>query len=267
MIKLIVSDMDGTLLNSSKEIDSGIFELIPKLKEKGIKFAVSSGRQYKSLRFLFEDYLEDIIIIADNGAFAMNNTEQLFSNVLEKDTALSLIDAVNQLDGIVPIVSGKYTSYTNTQEAFDVFSAPPLSYDMEMVEDFHNFDSINEILKVTAVVYDGNKPSFHRDRLMKIIPDNCNAVTSGEACLDMGLNGTNKGSGLAKIQKILGISPAETMVFGDEQNDLEMFQQADYSYAMEGAEEHIKKHAKFVAPSNNANGVSTTIKDVLKDIL
>ena len=60
MIKLIVSDMDGTLLNDEKQIDKRIYDLLPKMREEGIRFVVASGRQYPSLARDFQEYLPEI---------------------------------------------------------------------------------------------------------------------------------------------------------------------------------------------------------------
>lgn len=265
MIKLIVSDMDGTLFNDKKEIDSEIFDLIPKLQEKGIRFAVSSGRQYESLRKTFIDFADEMVFMCDNGAFAIEKGAEVYARTVEDEIMGGLIDSINKIDGIVSILSCKYSAYADNKEVFEYFAKPPLSYTIELVDDLH---TISDALKITAVIYDESKSAKHyRDELIKIMPKDCHAVTSGFSCIDIGLKGVNKGSGLAILQEKLGITPEETMVFGDEENDVEMFAQAYYSYAMEGATDEIKKHARFVAPSNNKNGVSTTIKEVLKDIL
>ena len=69
MIKLIASDIDGTLLiEGTDKINPEIFEVIKKLKEKGIIFAAASGRQYGSIRKLFAPVKDDIIFITDNGS-------------------------------------------------------------------------------------------------------------------------------------------------------------------------------------------------------
>lgn len=264
MIKLIVSDMDGTLLRHDKEIDNGIYDLIPRLKEKGIHFAVSSGRQYASLASYFEEYMEDVIIVSANGTFSAENGVELFSHLMDKKVVDKLIDDIRKIDGIVPIISGKAYDYTDNKQVYDIISKPPMNFKVKLVDDLHNVD---DTLKVTTVIHGDNPPSYYRDEILRVISDDCYVVTSGESCLDIGTKGINKGTGLAHLQEKFNVSPEETMVFGDEQNDVEMFGQAYYSYAMEGASEDIKKQARFVAPSNSVNGVSTTIKEVLKDIL
>lgn len=72
MIKLIATDMDGTLLNSNGELNEEIYSIVGRLKGMGIKFAAASGRQLMSLKRKFEPVDEDIIYIAENGAYALD---------------------------------------------------------------------------------------------------------------------------------------------------------------------------------------------------
>ena len=74
-----------------------------------------------------------------------------------------------------------------------------------------------------------------------------------------GIKGVTKGSALAALQEMWGISPEETLVFGDQFNDVEMFDQAYYSYAMENATDGVKERARFVAGNNNNGAVVDTI--------
>ena len=68
MIKLIVTDMDGTLLNKSEELHEDFFEIFNKLKEKNILFAVASGRQRKNLEIKFREIKDDLIMLFENGS-------------------------------------------------------------------------------------------------------------------------------------------------------------------------------------------------------
>ena len=80
--------------------------------------------------------------------------------------------------------------------------------------------------------------------------------------MDIVPKGTNKGTAIAKMQAMLGISPKETMAFGDQMNDFEMINQAYHSYAMDNAIDKIKQIARYTAPSNNEFGVVSTLKEV-----
>ena len=72
MIKLVVTDIDGTLLpEGTDHLNPELFEVIRALKKNGIQFAVGSGRQYMSMRYLFQPVLDDVIFIAENGSNVM----------------------------------------------------------------------------------------------------------------------------------------------------------------------------------------------------
>ena len=89
-------------------------------------------------------------------------------------------------------------------------------------------------------------------------------MVSGKLWVDINNKGVNKGYALEKIQKDENISFEETMVFGDYLNDLEMMGKAYYSYAMENAHDDLKKVSRFIAKSNNNNGVVEAIKEVVQ---
>src|SRR6478672_6914818 len=88
-------------------------------------------------------------------------------------------------------------------------------------------------------------------------------TVSGERWLDVNSKTANKGQAIRHLQDVLGITPAQTMVFGDFLNDLEMMDAADYSFAMSNAHPLLAARARYVAPPNSDNGVVRTIASVL----
>ena len=88
-------------------------------------------------------------------------------------------------------------------------------------------------------------------------------VVSGAHWVDVMSPTANKGRAVRQVQKTLGVTPDQTMVFGDFLNDLEMMDAATYSFAMANAHPLLKERAGWVAPTNNANGVVRTIRTVL----
>jgi hydroxymethylpyrimidine pyrophosphatase-like HAD family hydrolase len=88
-------------------------------------------------------------------------------------------------------------------------------------------------------------------------------VVSGEHWVDVMNRTANKGAALRRLQRDLGVTPAQTLVFGDYLNDLEMLDAAEWSFAMANAHPEVIGRARHLAPSNNDNGVLRTITRLL----
>ena len=86
---------------------------------------------------------------------------------------------------------------------------------------------------------------------------------SGANCFDICRLGGTKKQGISILQDIFNVGYNETMLFGDHFNDLEMMDSAYYSYAMENAKEDVKNSARFIAGTNDEDGVINVIKEVV----
>lgn len=92
MIKLVASDIDGTLVpEGTDQIDPELFEMIRELKKRGIMFAVASGRQYVSMRSVFEPVADDVIFIAENGSNVMCRGKNMSSSFIDQKVAEELL--------------------------------------------------------------------------------------------------------------------------------------------------------------------------------
>ena len=260
MIKLIVSDMDGTLLNDKKQHDERVYDLLPKLKQKGIRFVVASGRQYPSLRHDFAKHIHEMTIIAENGAFVVqNDTEELYYKGMTHAQIIHCLDAVAKVGGADALVCAKYCGNTQSKYLYDHLTSPKFHYDMEYVPSL--YDVTKDVTKVSLIINNKMPTKVYYEKLKPLLTDDMTLVISGENCLDTGLKGVNKGSAVAALQKMWRILPEETLVFGDQWNDVEMFDCAKYSYAMENAADVVKQKANFVAGNNNEGAVVNIIKE------
>ncbi|MDD3393180.1 MAG: HAD family phosphatase [Clostridia bacterium] len=260
MIKLIVSDMDGTLLDDKKSIDKDIYQLLPKLQEKGIRFVVASGRQYPSLKKHFHEHIKDVVVIAENGAFVVDNGKELVAEPMNQKKVVQCLDSIFSLKGVEPLLCAKYCSYTRSQELLELLSSPLFRYEMRLADDLYRVKE--DIIKVSMISHEGESAQSCYTRLRPLLDDGLNLVISGDTCLDTGLRGVTKGTAVAALQKMWDVAPEETVVFGDQYNDVEMFHQAYHSYAMEGAADGVKRYARFQAGSNNDGGVVKAIREL-----
>ena len=262
-IKLIVSDMDGTLLNSKHEVSPQFLSLFPKLREKNILFAVASGRQYYSLLERMDSIKEDLIYIAENGAIVMEGQEQKYIRPIEKEIAEKLIKAVKQLDGKYLIVCGRKQAYI--ENTAPEFMKPFLEHyeKYEVVEDLSKIEN-DVILKMTICDLKGAEENslphvehFENDLQVKL---------SGKIWIDFNAKGAQKGNALKVVQEQHNISKEETMAFGDYLNDIELFEHAGIGFAMENAHPKVKKAAEFTTKSNEENGVEAVLEKLLAQI-
>lgn len=259
MIRLIVSDMDGTLVDDDKNIDPEIFELLPKLKEAGIRFVVASGRQYPSLRDDFREHIGDVVVIAENGAFVVDNGKELYSRCMTREEVRGCLDSVAKVEGALPLLCAKTCSYTDNRELYEHLKSPLFNYTMRLAEDLYTVEE--EIIKVSVIERGGHGAAHCYEQLRPLLDPSLNLVVSGATCMDTGIRGVNKGTAVKALQEMWGILPEETMVFGDQQNDMEMFGRARYSFAMANAAEEVKTQARFLAGSNNDGGVVKAIRE------
>lgn len=259
MIKLIVTDMDGTLLNDKHDLPSDFWETEELLNDKGIMVAVASGRQYYNLESKFEKIKDRMIFFAENGTCVMHKGKELFSNSLDPEAAMAFIDQGRKIDGAQLVLCGKESAYIESKD--DSFYKEIKQYyeRLQIVEDLQKIE--DTFLKVTICDFKGveNNSYLH----FKKFENDFKVAIAADIFLDITSLTANKGTAIKKIQKTLNISPDETLVFGDYLNDLEMMQNASHSYAMKNAHPEIIKVSKYITEfTNNENGVLRTIESL-----
>ena len=258
MIKFIATDMDGTLLNSNNEIHADFYPMFQSLKEKDIIFAAASGRQYYNLLERFKDIKDDMMFIAENGTFVVYKGKELIVNSLEKNIAKELIEIGRTIPNSYVILCGKNSAYIESHDERLIKQTAKYYERYKIVEDLTSID--DDILKVTICDFNGSENNSNN--YFDEYRDKVQITVSGEIWLDIVAKGINKGVAINEIQNLLNIDYKETMVFGDYLNDLEMMSSAYHSYAMANAHDTLKKAARFIAKSNDENGVIHAIKSV-----
>lgn len=258
MIKFIATDMDGTLLNSNNEIHADFYPMFQSLKEKDIIFAAASGRQYYNLLERFKDIKDDMMFIAENGTFVVYKGKELIVNSLEKNISKELIEIGRTIPNSYVILCGKNSAYIESHDERLIKQTAKYYERYKIVENLTSID--DDILKVTICDFNGSENNSNN--YFDEYRDKVQITVSGEIWLDMVAKGINKGVAINEIQNLLNIDYKETMVFGDYLNDLEMMSSAYHSYAMANAHDTLKKAARFIAKSNDENGVIQAIKSV-----
>lgn len=107
MIKLIATDMDGTLLDDNKQLPENFDNIVKRLFNKNIRFVISSGRSYCTLKKQFSEYLDDMTFICDNGAYVVDKGKLLSVSVLPKDTVKEAVRFCRQIRTYSPSLQEK----------------------------------------------------------------------------------------------------------------------------------------------------------------
>lgn len=264
MIKLIFSDMDGTLLDENAKLPAGFDSMMAKLKERGVMFAPASGRQYYSLLDTFADYADSLLFVSDNGTMVRQHGKEIFSDVIERQRGINILDSVAEHDGIYSVYCGKKKAYLLKEKHPEKYLDVLKNYyrEIEFVDSFASVD--DEPIKVSFFTPDADADT----RIFPLFEETSKTmqvVLASAYWVDITNCGANKGMAVRWIQERLGLAPEECAAFGDYMNDKEMLESVYYSYAMANAYPAVKKAARFTAKSNEENGVLAQIQQFIDD--
>lgn len=244
MIKLIASDLDGTLLqNGSQALTSRAIPLICRLAQKGIIFTAASGRQYPNLVRLFGDAAKDMAFICENGAFVIYRDEVIAKAVMEPVSTRELIQDILDRDGCEVLISGERTSYVLPKtDSFLYHIQNVVKNNVRVITDVS--DIPEDIIKVSVYEPAGimeHSASYFISRWQ----DTVKCTVSGFGWLDFVRSDVNKGTALAALLSHLSIRADEAAAFGDNYNDLEMLSLVKYGYVMDNAVEDIRSRYHY----------------------
>ena len=264
MVKLIASDMDGTLLDDNKNLPENFREMIDTIEKYGMKFIIASGRSYSALTYLFGDLLDRLDFICDNGAYMVIDGKTYEPSIIPDSTVKSIIKTCDEIGNTSPVLCGEKGIYYH--------KSAKEQFEKEINNFYVQFQAVDNLLEID-------------DRIFKIAicdilnpVNNCYPImnerfgndyslqVSGPLWMDVMNKNVNKGTALAKIKKKMGITSSEVMAFGDYYNDIDLLNEAEYSYTMANACEDMHKYSNYRALSNNENGVVNAIYDYIRRI-
>ncbi len=264
MIKLIATDIDGTLLKEgTDQINPEMYEVIVKLKQQGVIFAAASGRTYSSLRRLFDPVATDMIFIAENGANVICRNYQMDYTLLNRKDAEDLAFYIRKLPGCCLTASTVGPIYVEDRDpGFLDLLVNGYHNDVRVVEDVLK----EEIKLIKMSIYKEDGVQDIAESVIREWQDRFRVAVAGDPWIDFMDRKADKGHALQKIQKIMKIAREETMVFGDNFNDIGMLNAAGESYAVASAHPEVQKKARHIAPSCEEEGVLKVLKELLMSI-
>lgn len=256
MMKLIASDLDGTLLqNGSQALTPRAVPLILRLTERGILFTAASGRQYPNLLRLFGPAADKMAFICENGAFTACRGNVIAKACMDPSSTHALIADILARENCEVLISGAYTSYVLPKEEY--FLSHMRDTVKNNVRVIHSLSEIpEEIIKVSVYARAGIQK--HASYFLGRWEDTVKCTVSDLHWIDFVRSDVSKGAALSSLLGRLGIRAEETAAFGDNYNDLEMLSLVGSGYVMENAAPQIKEQFRYR---------TACVEDTLEDFL
>lgn len=284
MIKLIASDMDGTLLNTQHKISKENLEAIRKAEEAGVIFTIATGRAYEDVRpILDECNLRCQCIVLNGGEYRDEDGKIIEELYINKNEVAKVIDLIKK-DGLsVEIYTNKGLHTINTKEealkevAYRIQTFDPGTTFEDAIELAKNHQHFIELKYITDIdeflnsnIEVGKFVAFYNDEettrhIKKKLESIDGLAISSTFTKNIEINSemAQKGIILSKVINKMGIKKDEVIVLGDSFNDYSMFSEFPISFAMENAVPIIKEKAKYITETNDNAGVAKAIYKAL----
>ena len=284
MIKLIASDLDGTLLQDDGSISEETVRMIKEAEQQGIRFMVATGRSYNSAKQAVNRAGLHVPILCMNGANLYDDEDQLLIDTpFDVPMAKEIVNAVDTnkiylemytsngvyapekdqfVEMLLTILREKFVGYTDEQIKAHInqrFQEETFTF----TDDFISVLDDPTVTPYKLLAFSFDKGDLNALRQTFANRDDLYVTSSGFDNVEFNHKEATKGHALLAYAKTLGITPDEIMAIGDNENDLPMLTNVKYGVAMDNASDLIKAHVNYTTASNNQHGVKQAIEQAL----
>lgn len=273
MYKMVVVDLDGTLLNDKKQVSKKNAEVINKIyKDKDVKFVIATGRNINDINQVIETIGEAInqYIIASNGGIIKDNVKNKYvlEKYLEQQEVVAIIDSYREknLIGLAHTQDGQFTE----KEAY-----VEIGTSVNTINDLKTYYLENNVTTTSMITLHGEEKDLKKmiDEIKSKFSeldttDICDIIVHREndiyqsKYIDIMKKGSTKANAIKLLADYLNIKQEEIIVIGDGANDISMFEVAGYKIAMKNANESLKEKADYITDDNNNDGVAKALEKI-----
>ncbi len=290
MIKLVAVDLDGTFLNSKRQVSKQNIDTIKQLQKMGVKFVTNSGRDYHGVKVVIGHTQIKCDYICMNGGAVFNNDGKLLKAFyMEKEVVQDIVASIDSKEYFIDINTDHGTCVTIQEEVAEdsirgwmsCYNSGKISESekVEMEKDIKRIKESFTYVKDIDEIYEkgykvcklsiSNKDTDKISNLLQKFSQNPNlsVAASFDTNIEITDKNANKGLALEAYAKEHNIKMEEVMAFGDSLNDYSMLSRDfGYTVAMGNAIDKIKKAAKYITKTNDEDGVSCFVKKVVPQI-
>ena len=264
MIKLIASDLDGTLLLPNGTLPNNTFDVIAPITDRGVLFIPASGRQYESLRQMFPFLLQTSPFICENGALVKYLGATIHLDPVPIDSVKKILAVAKTIPDVHVIYCGEQTAFVESDYP-PFFSHTAMSYPChKKVESLEEIIGVEPCCKIALYsTVDARQQAY--PAILPYIDDSLSVTLSGGHWCDVLSKTANKGAAMKAVQALVGVTKEECIAFGDHLNDLSLLSTCKTTFAPESAQPEVKAVASEIIPSNADMGVLYTLKRLLNE--
>ena len=267
-IRMIGVDLDGTLLNSEKQLTAYTREVLKKAIEQEVAVVVATGRPFSGVPDELKHFPGMRYALTANGARILDMQKQkvVYKNLLSGEIAEKVIDILKRHHAIHEFfVDGVgYMNEDGLKNVYAYFEDPHMAEYLQSTR--IPVKDVKEKLQTMKCEVDKLQGIFRNQKDKQEALEELNTLSgivvtaAMDNNLEINKEGTNKGLGLLQLGKSLGISREEIMACGDGGNDVEMLKEVGFAIAMANAYDTVKTAADFVTVSNDEDGVAKAIE-------
>ncbi|MGM0432273.1 MAG: HAD family hydrolase [Spirochaetota bacterium] len=254
-IRVVVLDLDGTLLTSDRQLTPATVAVVEALKEQQILPVIATGRSYQAMSAYQKKLSVTTPVICFNGAAIYDGTTgaELFSQLLDEDIARTIIEEGRRLGLHTQGFSGEQLCYEQESREGEFYQQVT-----GLVPRLLNFDTLDPLgmTKMMYVSWDRETVTAAAERLEKTFNGRLSHCFSQPMFYEMFSGSVSKERALVQVLTYLGAGFDQVMVLGDGQNDIGMLTEAAVGVAVDNASEDVKAAADEVAPDHDQEGVA-----------
>lgn len=246
MIKLFVSDLDGTLLGMDHYIKNEDVDAIRRMIDKGIPFTVASGRMDHEIKEVLKRVGVNGHRVSQNGAFVYDaEDEHIHSKTFDKELATSVMRTIEK-EPLIKTVSTAEETYTEQHNKWIDVISEQLFHDI--IVDPTMQSQFGTTIVPSKITLHGQEQDIIDvyNRLDQTFGEEIDRFISHETAVDLMPKAINKGTGLKALMETLDIQPHEIACVGDSFNDIAMFELTPHNYVMSTAHEEVTQKASTV---------------------
>jgi Cof subfamily protein (haloacid dehalogenase superfamily) len=259
-IALLLADVDGTLVTQDKVLTPAAVAAARAMRERGIHFAVTSGRPPRGMKMLIEPLeLDGTIAGFNGGVFVRPDMSIIEERTLPPDVAAEALQQILDLKLDAWVYTGEDWLIRDQAAPHVAREAHTVQFDAKIVPRFTD-EHLAKTVKIVGVSDDHALVAKAEAALQEALGERASAARSQPYYLDVTHPQANKGAVVDELSRTMNIPREQIATIGDSPNDVLMFRRSGFSIAMGNSSDEVKRQASATTDSNEQDGFAKAVR-------